>query len=334
MSQSHDFQLSNREIIALRPDAQRPTPGVEPLQIMAEEEAFNKSGEGKRCLTVFLRGSECQFKCLMCDLWKHTHQEPTPPGAIPAQIRAALETPRSQTGRGGEQVRWIKLYNASNFFSAVNVPPEDDPQIASLLVDFERVIVENHPKVLSKRVETFASLINGQLEVAMGLETVHEPTLRLLNKKMTTVDFREACRYLRERSIDARTFVLLRPPGMSEADGVEWCRRSVEFALENGVRHITIIPVRAGNGSLEHLAKSGHFTPPSANALEAVLEALLESVIDDPRAIITADTWDWNLLRGKCAKCSELRRARVESMNLKQSKLPSLSLPCRCRIGS
>jgi radical SAM enzyme (TIGR01210 family) len=329
VSQNVNFQLNSQDIVALRPQTQRPDPGTAPLQIMSEEEAFNKSGERKRCLTVFLRGGECQFKCLMCDLWRHTHREPTPTGFIPAQIKVALATRVSKTGiEGIEQGRpqWIKLYNASNFFSAVNVPPEDDLQIASLLDGFERVIVENHPNVLNERVAAFARQIEGRLEVAMGLETAHEPTLRALNKKMTTADFREACSYLRELRIDVRTFALLRPPGMGESEGIEWCRRTVDFALENGVRHVTIIPVRAGNGSLEHLAKSGHFEPPMASSLETVLE----SHIDDSRGIITADTWDWELMRGKCAQCSNARRTRIESMNLTQSKLPPLSLSCRC----
>ena len=36
--------------------------------------------------TVFLTGRECPWRCVMCDLWRHTTTADTPPGAIAAQI--------------------------------------------------------------------------------------------------------------------------------------------------------------------------------------------------------------------------------------------------------
>ena len=40
--------------------------------------------------TVFLTGRECPWRCVMCDLWRHTIEADTPPGAIPHQIHLAL----------------------------------------------------------------------------------------------------------------------------------------------------------------------------------------------------------------------------------------------------
>src|SRR6202012_4926683 len=71
--------------------------------------------------TLFLTGKECAFKCLMCDLWKNTLDEPTPKGAILRQLDHAL----SQLPDGDV----IKLYNSSNFFDPNAVPPEDYPGI-------------------------------------------------------------------------------------------------------------------------------------------------------------------------------------------------------------
>ena len=39
-------------------------------------------------------------------------------------------------------------------------------------------------------------MINGRLEIAMGLETVHPEVLRRLNKRMTLDDFERATTFL------------------------------------------------------------------------------------------------------------------------------------------
>src|SRR6185503_17306815 len=44
-------------------------------------------GVVERALTVFLTGAECPFTCSFCDLWRWTLDGPTPPGALPAQLK-------------------------------------------------------------------------------------------------------------------------------------------------------------------------------------------------------------------------------------------------------
>lgn len=300
--------LSSETIRGWRPAVSRPEPGPSPLAVVTEMEAVDKLGHLTEVLTVFLRGSECSFQCLMCDLWKYTHPGATPAGAIPAQVVSALAhhpTPLPA---------WIKLYNASNFFSPANIPHNDLPAIAAAVSPFERVIVENHPRVINSAIVDFQRQLPGTLEVAMGLETIHEPTLRQLNKQLKLDDFKRACEWLGAREISIRCFVLLRPPGMSAQEGIEWCIRSVEYAHRLGVRHISIIPLRGGNGALERLQHEGLFEPPSA----ACLEQALAEVIDLPGAVITADLWDWDQLAGLTEGCRSRRRQRLENANRSQ----------------
>ncbi len=300
--------LSTEKIRSLRPAVARPEPGRLPLAVVTEVEAVDKFGQLTDVLTIFLRGSECSFHCLMCDLWKYTHTGSTPAGAIPAQVVDAL------AHQPAPLPKWIKLYNASNFFSPANIPRGDFPAIAAAVSSFERVIVENHPRLLNTAIVDFQRQIRGTLEVAMGLETIHPPTLQSLNKQLTLDDFQRACEWLHAREVAVRCFVLLRPPGMSAPEGIEWCVRSVEYAHRLGVRHISIIPLRGGNGALEQLQREGLFQPPSA----ACLEQALAEVIHLPDAVITADLWDWDQLAGLTVGCRNARRQRLETANRSQ----------------
>ena len=68
------------------------------------EEELTESGSTVPVATVFLTNRECPWRCLMCDLWINTLEHSVPAGAIPEQIRAALEAL--------PPVRRLKLYNA------------------------------------------------------------------------------------------------------------------------------------------------------------------------------------------------------------------------------
>ncbi|MCA9127510.1 MAG: radical SAM protein [Planctomycetales bacterium] len=323
--------FSNSEIEALRPDSLRPSPSEHPHATSWEQEATSATGgDLADVLTVMLLGSECQFRCLMCDLWKTTHRGPTPSGSIPKQLHNALRgTNGNPAGVTKPRERWIKLYNASNFFAPYNVPVNDLDLIAREIVAFQRIVVENHPRLLRESIVRFRDALHGRLEVALGLETVHPETLAALNKRMDADDFQAACQWLLSRDIDVRSFVLLKPPGMDEEEGIFWCERSVRFAESQGVRHVSIIPMRSGNGAVDVLQQRQLFEPPLARSLESALNAALS-----PNIVVTADLWDWHKLRGLCPKCSSQRLAAIQLANLRQHAINSDSsfLPaCPCR---
>jgi hypothetical protein len=276
---------------------------------------------------LLLVGAECRFSCTMCDLWKHTLDRPTRSGDLPEQIRFGLSAPWNiATGTDTSHQRWIKLYNSSNFFDAYNVPTDDLAQIASLVGSFERVIVENHPRLLSDDIRHFRNSLAGRLEVAMGLETIHPQLLAWLNKKMTATDFAHACQTLTSMDIDLRSFVLLGLPGLSHAESIHWCLESLRFAKSNRVRHCSVIPMRAKDGILLRLEKEGHFSNIDAFMLEKVMERALQEGI----RIVTADLWDWEKLAGHCDVCRRARRERLEAMNLQQQVVERPHFDCQC----
>lgn len=265
--------------------------------------------------TIFLTNRECPFRCLMCDLWQNTLDAPVPLGAIAAQIRYALEQL--------PPARQIKLYNAGSFFDPQAIPPEDDAEIAALISGFDRIIVECHPAFLhgkhGERALRFQASLRGQLEIAIGLETVHPPTLEKLNKRMTVESFQEAAKFLQRHAIDLRVFILLRPPFLTEREGVEWACRSLDVAAECGAKVCSIIPTRGGNGALEALCED--FQPPKLQSLEAAVEYGLSL---KPLRVY-GDLWD--VEKFSDCECSESRAARLAEMNRTQQIPAAICCP-------
>ena len=144
--------------------------------------------------------------------------------------------------------------------------------------------MENHPCLCGDDVPRFRDLVRGELEVAMGLETVHPQALAALNKQMTVEDFDRAVDFLLAEGVPVRAFILLKPPGIDEAAGVEWALKSIEHAFDVGVRCCSVIPTRAGNGIMERLQEQALFEPPKLSSLEAVFAAALELAAERGRA--------------------------------------------------
>jgi archaeosine synthase beta-subunit len=289
-----------------------------PHAVFVERERSD-SGEIVPVLTVLLTNRECPWRCLMCDLWKNTLTETVPVGAIPAQIDHAL---REGSVPSNDTPHQIKLYNSGSFFDHHAIPPQDYPAIAERVRSFRRVVVECHPRLVGQNVIRFRDLLGSELEVAMGLETANPDVLAQLNKGMTLDDFANAAVFLRHNGISVRAFFLLRPPFTSEIEGVEWAKRSIQFAFDCGANVVSIIPTRAGNGALEDLAASGEFESPRLSSLEHVLECGIAL----GRGRVFADLWDLQRF-ADCPACFEPRRQRLEAMNHSQKSLPPIACP-------
>lgn len=285
-----------------------------PYAFLVEPEC-SANGLVEDVATIFLTNRECPFRCLMCDLWKNTTDERVPVGAIPEQIDYALARL--------PPAKHVKLYNSGNFFDHQAIPPEDYEAIAQRLTGFETVIVENHPKLIGDDCLRFRDLIEGELEIAIGLETAHPGVLERLNKQMTVAAVGEAVHLLSAEEIATRAFILLRPPFMSEPEGVEWAIRSIKFAFDAGVSCCSVIPTRDGNGIMEQLRSAGDFAPPSLASLEEVLQAGLEM----QRGRVFVDLWDVEKLFD-CERCGPARRDRLHKMNLTQQILPFVACDC------
>jgi radical SAM enzyme (TIGR01210 family) len=304
----------NQQIEALRPARNRLDPFV-PYHFLQEEEPDNEGGLQK-VNTIFLTSKECAFKCLMCDLWKNTLTEPAPAGSILKQIDYALAR------LPGADV--IKLYNNGNFFDTKAVPPGDYAGIIERLRPYQRVIVENHPKLCGEACLEFNDRLSGTLEIAMGLETIHPDVLPRLNKQLTPEDFKQAASFLRSNCIDVRAFVLLNPPYLTDAqENIHWVLNTVKFAFEVGVQCCSIIATRPGNGIMDVLATQGFYTAPSLDTLEEIFDTAL--ALKQRRVFV--DTWDINFL-SSCPKCFTARKERLEWMNLHQRVAKPVSCSC------
>ena len=219
---------ANTDRAAINPDR---------VQASFVEDELAADGSMQPVLTLLTTGRECVFDCVFCDLWVHTLPHATPAGAIPRQLEAAFADVSTLPPT-------IKLYNASNWFDARAVPTADWPAIADLLQPFERVVVENHPKLCTDAVPRFRDLLRGRLEVAIGVESIDPRVLPRLNKSVTVAQIDAAISRLHGWDIDTRAFVLIPPPLLPNAEVIASVAATVRWTLDRGVGVVSLLPLR------------------------------------------------------------------------------------------
>ena len=308
-----DFHINNKWILSQRRSKNKVDPNI-PYAYLVEKE---RTAEGKieDVATIFLTNKECPFRCLMCDLWKNTTDNTVPLSSIPKQIEYALDRLPS--------VKHIKLYNSGNFSDIKAIPRQDYDHIVSILDGFESILIENHPKFIHQNIIEFRDKISANLQVGIGLETVHPEVLSRLNKQMTTEDFRLSVKFLKENGILSRAFILLRPPFLDESEGIQWAKRSINFAFDCGVECCVVIPTRSGNGALDVLENIGLFHSPKIQSLEEVLDY----GVSLGRGRVFADIWDLKQF-STCDSCFDHRADRMNQMNLEQIILKRIHCNC------
>ena len=314
MPSTHPQRDSTAWITAQRPARSKHLDPFKPHAFFLEEERA-ESGRIVPTATVLLTNRECPWRCLMCDLWKNTLTQTVPLGAIPRQIEFAV----SRLDAWPEQV---KLYNSGSFFDAAAIPPADYPAIAQRVAFAGHVIVESHPRLAGEKALRFRDLLHGSLEVAMGLETVHPEVLPRLNKKFSLADFSEATGFLLANEIAVRAFILVNPPFLNEADGIEWAVKSADFAFTHGATVVSLIPTRSGNGAMDTLLEAGEFVPTRLSTLEQAQERALHL----RRGRVFADTWNLEQF-SQCPSCLEKRRHRLHIVNLTQQSHAGIECP-------
>jgi archaeosine synthase beta-subunit len=311
----------DRVILARRPV--RPAHDPWRHQGVLVEDERDAGGRIVSVATVFLTGRECPWRCAMCDLWRYTTESDTPDGALPFQVAEALAGVRAHA-----KPEAVKLYNAGSFFDPRAVPPRDYDGIAVALTGMDHVIVESHPALVDDRVEPWVAALarrpgatgSAGLEVAMGLETAHSEALARLNKRMTLDAFDRAAASLLRRGIAVRVFLLVHPPFIPPGEHASWLAQSVDHAFAAGATAVSLIPLRAGNGTVEALVAGGLCALPSL----ADLEGAFDLALSRSRGRVFADVWDLEHL-ASCRDCFEPRRARLTAMNLRQAPLPPVT---------
>ena len=276
-------------------------------------------------LVIILRTRGCYWAsvsgCSMCGYYNDTNPEITS-----EDLLKQLEYAKSKYS--GEKM--IKIYTSGSFLDDREVPKEIQRAFIENFDGVERIIIETRPEfVTDKKIKFLKEYEN--VMVALGLESANDETLLYrINKGFTVSNYIKAAEKLNQNDIPVKTYVLLKPPFMSERMAVEEAISTVNFA-SNYSEVVSVNPMNIQNYTLvEYLWRRGEYRAPW---LWSVVEVLKET-IDVPAEVVSYPTAG-GTKRGahNCGKCDEKVLEAIYDFSLTQnpSKLEGLDCPCKKR---
>lgn len=170
----------------------------------------------------------------------------------------------------------VKVYTSGSFLDKGEVPSEAAARILSVCADRGlRLLVESRPEYITDESLDGVVSAHDDIELAIGLESANDQVLKnSVNKGFTVADYDRAASLLKDRKLALRTYVLLKPPFLTEREAIEDAVATAEHAAPFS-SSISINAVNVQKGTeVERLWKEWSYRPPWLwSALEVVKRA-------------------------------------------------------------
>ena len=281
-------------------------------------------GETVDALVVIMRTSGCCWAksgsggCTMCG-YRTASLASVTEDDLNAQIDQVLARYKGQP--------FVKIFTSGSFFDPAEIPVAVRERVFREFAGCRRLLVESRPEFVT---DSLVATLPKNMTVALGLESSDEEVLRTcINKGFTAQQSKAAGERLKAAGLMVRTYLLLKPPFLSERGGIDDAVSSARFA-DPFSDEISINPLNIQHGTyVERLWKRGDFRPPWIWSLIEVMKTLSGTV----HSRIISSPSGGGSQRGvhNCGRCDAEALAAVERFSFSQD--PSdLDVTCECRL--
>jgi radical SAM enzyme (TIGR01210 family) len=283
--------------------------------------------EGKvvDAFVMILRTRGCAWAlkggCSMCGYINDAAGEKVEEKDISYQFESAMQN------FSGEKI--VKIYTSGSFCDEGEIPIAAQERILELLEKkTERVVVETRPEFATE--ERLIGIKNKEkIEVAIGLESANDFLLEnSINKGFKVENYFKAAEILKSLGIGLKTYLLIKPPFLSEKEAIEDAVRSAALAAEFS-RGISFNPVNIQRFTLvERLWKNGEYRPPWLWSIVEVLKN--SSKLKGTRLISSPTAGGMGRGAHNCGKCDAEVLKGIEEFTLSQDISFLEGLGCDC----
>ena len=233
------------------------------------EEFFNGQNRQRAVLYVLSNGCEWALKsgngCTMCGhLAKQTRKDqPVSHEDYVREFKSAFAT------LDFKKYPLLNLYNNGSFFNDNEIPAEARRDILKTInenKDIQMLVLETRPEFVQtqKMAELKRLIPDKHVEIAIGLE-LEDDFMRYTctNKGFSLKQFDQAAKIMAEMNLGLRTYVMLKPPFLTEKEGIEQAVRTVKHAFAVGSATVSLEACTVQPYTMvEHLYERALYKPP------------------------------------------------------------------------
>lgn len=212
--------------------------------------------------TVILRTKGCHWwwssGCTFCGYFNDTRDDVTE-----ADLQAQWDWSAAKLN-GFADVQMVKVYTSGSLLEDREIPVGFQERVLRECAERGlHLIVESRTEQLTQEKLAWATSINSDFTVAIGLEAYDDEVLRFhVNKGFSVRSYDRAVANLKEAGLRVKAYLMFKPPFMSEADAldhiVDWIAAIAEDADE-----ISINPMNIQGGTvIDRLHRARQYRPP------------------------------------------------------------------------
>lgn len=301
----------------------RERPNTAPAAVWKEKE--NLGGKVVDAGVIILQTSGCSHfhsgGCSMCGYNIDARNDVTA-----SDISKQFASAANELG----EVQMLKVYTSGSFLDPEEVPRDATDAVLAHCDDRGiRLLVESRPEyITAERMDSVLS-VHDDLEVAIGLESANDDVLRYsIDKGFTVADYDRAAALLADKAVGLRTYVLLKPPYLTEAEAVADTVATVKHAAGRSAV-ISINPVNVQKRTVvERLWKGWAYRPPW---LWSVL-SVVEQASGTGRKVVCEPTGGGKE-RGahNCGRCDDMILDGLKAFSTHQDPRRLARPECGCR---
>lgn len=224
----------------------------------------------------------------------------------------------------------VKIYTSGSFFDIVEVAKTVRVQILDQLSNLEvnKVVLESRPEYVTPEVVQ-DSVSRIRTEIAIGLESSNNlVSTYAIRKGFTFVDFKNAAEIVHQSGGSVKTYLLLKPPFLSESVAIKDVLRSANVAAPySDVFSLNLCNIQR-NTFLEQMWNKGDYrTPWLWSAVEILKNVHSRPIICDPVAA--------GARRGphNCGECDADVAKVIRDFSLTQDTSLFNELECGCKAA-
>ena len=228
----------------------------------------------------------------------------------------------------------VKVYTSGTFFEDRENPPEW--QEAILKETHERdmhLVIEAQAQMCTPEKIAWVAERHPGCTVAIGLEAYDDAVLRFhVNKGFSTKQWHRSIDMLRENGLRVKTYLLFKPPFMSEGDALELTSKWVSEVAPLS-DDVSVNPMNIQRGTIvDRLYRNREYRPPWLWSLVEMLERTHDDIAESGARIIVHPTAGGRP-RGahNCGSCDADVVAAIERYSVSADIREFANLDCQCR---
>jgi hypothetical protein len=220
--------------------------------------------DGQPCsaVTVILRTKGCHWwwssGCTFCGYFNDTRDDVNSED-LHAQWQHAKKKFNNFEGQA-----MVKVYTSGSLLEDREIPVDFQETVLRDCFELgKELIVESRTEQLTEEKLAWATSINPNFTVAIGLEAYDDEVLRFhVNKGFSAASWDRAVERLQKFNLRVKTYLMFKPPFMSEADALDHCVKWIEAVAEQS-DEISINPMNIQRGTvIDRLHRHREYRPP------------------------------------------------------------------------